>query len=640
MLVNGPTAFLAWSREVHEGDALALALQVIREQVKVRGYRLYDWSQHVDIRNIGTKVQDLIGDSDLVILEASTDRPNIAFEAGLARQRHIPLVVLKRQGGGDLPEDYGAPEYLDYPDGVDDEVGFRTFKANLDRLLSELEQTVLSPGQRALRRSRDALLASINAYGDAYRRDHPHLYLLSGRLDALAEEIRDTGPAKLVADADYYVPSFDKLRLWSGGTVRAIADLTDDTEQFWPEHPEAMSTQVSERIFLVDWRLFFDGEQELTRYIDGWRRHKELHGDREYDIYVATKDDLAIRHPLGPSMVGQHLLLIEPDLVGGYRHKEGTQTRLFVTETGDRRYREAVRHYQRIKDRSVRFDPAFRFSDLKRAWMAQNHLGLWDEHWTGDTEDRNVDYFTHYDKHIRCWIPGYDQMLRDTAALVEKEVLRLRQVTGRSLNLLELGYGTGNLTIRLLPWLRALNQPFNEPNEVNPIGSYTGVDRAPLMAQRARHVVGPDRRHLQLRLEEGRIWYDVPESEDYDVIFGSLILHYIIGPDPSAPRLDEFFAHCRRRMRDGGVVVVADVFRSDKDASAPEAIERWQSWMIRGGLSEQYADAFLTGNADMVQAATVEGFIESGHRNGFTCARQRPVGDSRLPFRIVAFHMN
>lgn len=633
-----PTAFLAWSREVADGDALAVALQTVRDQLRTRQYRFYDWSRHHDIRNIGAKVQDLIRRSDIVFLEASTNRANIAFEAGLAAGLRIPQVVLKQVGSGLLPEDYGAPEYLDYPESVDDEVGFRQFKAHLETLLTELERTVLNPSQRAARRSRLRLDDRVTEFVAAYQTDHPFPYLLSGRMDAFTEELEDGGTSRLVTDSDYYETSFDKLRLWEGGTIRAIADLTDDTETFWmPEHPDTMSAHVSERIFLVDWKLFFDGEEDLARHIEGWRRHKERYQGRKYDIYIATKDEADRGHPLSSPAIAQHLLVMDPDSIGGYRRKPGTQRRQLVTERNERRHERALDYYQAIRDRSVLFDPDYTAGDIKRQWLSINRLGYWGENWSEHTENRESEYFAHYDKHVRCWIPSYDQMLRDTAALVEQEILLIWGRVHRPINLLELGYGTGNLTTRLISWIRIFHEAFTDPGADAPVGRYIGIDRAPRMVRRARLAFQDGSSRLQPVLRRGRAWLDVPETWKHDLIFGTLSLHFVLGADPPQARLDEFFAQCARRLSENGSVVIADVFRPDHDDQAAATTERWLGWMVENGMSTAAAETFLAGNADMVRSAVVEDFIEAGKRNGFVCSTHKPVSDPDLPFYVFCF---
>lgn len=633
-----PTAFLAWSREVADGDALAVALQTVRDQLRARHYRFYDWSRHHDIRSIGTKVQELIRRSDLVFLEASTNRANIAFEAGLATGLRIPQIVLKQVGSGQLPEDYGAPEYLDYPENVDDEVGFRQFKVNLETLLTELERTVLNPSQRAARRSRLRLDDRLAEFFAAYQTDHPFPYLLSGRMDAFTEELEEGGTARLVTDSDYYETSFDKLRLWEGGTVRAIADLTDDTEAFWmPEHPDTMSAHVSERIFLLDWKLFFDGEELLARHIEGWRRHKERYQGRKYDIYIATKDGSDRGHPLSSPAIAQHLLVMEPDSIGGYRRKPGTQRRQLITERNERRYEHALDYYQAIRDRSVLFDPDHTSSDIKREWLAVNRLGRWGENWSGRTENREPEYFTNYDKHIRCWIPSYDKLLRDTAALIEQEILRIWGLARRPLNLLELGYGTGNLTTRLITWIRTFHEAFTDPGAEAPVGRYIGIDRAPRMMRTARTAFQDGSSQLQPRLTSGRAWQDVSESWKHDLIFGTLSMHFLLGTEPSQKKLDDFFTQCARRLNENGSVVVADVFRPDREERTAQTIERWRAWMVENGMSTASAEAYLLGNSDMVRSAVVEDLVEAGRRNGFACPTHKPISDPDLPFYVFCF---
>ncbi|WP_433141395.1 hypothetical protein ACQPZ8_43675 [Actinomadura nitritigenes] len=46
------------------------------------------------IRNIGTEIESQLHQCDLVILEGSSSRSNLAFEIGFARRADIPVIVL------------------------------------------------------------------------------------------------------------------------------------------------------------------------------------------------------------------------------------------------------------------------------------------------------------------------------------------------------------------------------------------------------------------------------------------------------------------------------------------------------------------------------------------------------------------
>ena len=93
-----------------------------------------------------------------------------------------------------------------------------------------------------------------------------------------------------VTDADHYVQTFSALQDRTDVRFRAIADLIDSTEDFWKDRaPDSLSAPRGERIFLIDWRLFFEREHELSRYS---RRGNAIEANPDYAIYVATNSDL------------------------------------------------------------------------------------------------------------------------------------------------------------------------------------------------------------------------------------------------------------------------------------------------------------------------------------------------------------
>ncbi len=634
------TAFLAWSTQADSPDAVQKALTVMKRKLNEHGFEYYDWNENQSVnKDIGAKVSDELLKSDLVILDGSTQRPNLAYEVGFAHALHLPLVVVKQAGSDRLPENFGEPDYLSYPAEAEDGNGFASFENRFGDWLVKLSNTTLSPGQRSARRGRNALDEQVNKFIDSYPEEHASLHLLGGWAGALARELDSGGASQLVVDADYYLPSFSSLGGWDGGQIRAIADLTDETEQFWtPEHPEEMTANVSERIFLLDWSWFFEDESKLARQIDLWRRHQARHRTGPYDIYIATKEELRPGevHPMGPGALGHHLLLVDPDVIGSYQPNPGrVHARQLVIESNSLRFASAVQFYESIKSRAVRFDPSMKAADLRRAWVARTGVGHWDQDWTSETEFRTPDYFEVYDRHIRCWIPRYSQMIQDSAATVFREILRIYADSMRSVDVLEIGYGTGRLTTEIVPWIRNINRPFYDLEHHGPVRQYRGIDRAEQMTQYARDLLQPEQQTgLDMRLVRGTAWEDV--DGQYDVVFGSLVMHFLIGPDPADEALDEFFANCAEHTTDEGTLVFADVFGVSGDRGGASPMDRWRDWMIRYGLSEEEADGYLAGNADMTAAAPIAKLRTAAEAHGFK-TKVKVVGAPTLPFRIVVF---
>lgn len=632
-------SFIGWATDTANMACVQRALACIKRQLTARGYEYVDWRKKQGNRNVGLKVQAAIGSSDLVVLEGSTNSPNISFEAGFASALDIPLAIFKQRGTRALPEDYGGPEYAEYPTEIDDVAGFEAFERKIAELLVELGCDVLSEGHRKIRRSRLDLFSSVAHFADAYRIDHPSLHLMSGWIDALANEIRSGGATELKTHPSYYLPSFAKLRNWAQGQIRAIADLTDETESFWkPQHPEDMSTRVSERIFLVDWSWLFERQLELSRHIDTWAKHKRNHQERSYDVYVATKEELATdeAHPLRQA-VGYHLLLIEPDVTGGYvSHAGDPESRRLVIARDQLLYDTALHFYNSVKRRAIKFEPDKKLINFKRDWLTANGVGAWESSWTNETEYRPSRYFELYDRHIRCWIPHYSQMLRLCADAIAGEVMRVTNDSSDQVDILELGFGTGGLTGQVLAWAQKINQPFDELSLPVPIRNYDAVDRAEQMVRIAHRAIRPDRHpSTRLRLLNRTAWHGL-DRDNYGVIFGSLILHFLAGSNADNDSLEEFFENCATRARTNASLVFADIFGSDEPDSE-RAIIAWREWMTVQGLSDAVVDAFIAGNPDMTGAPSVQRLDSAARKQGFFLSQAKPVSDRTLPFRITIF---
>jgi SAM-dependent methyltransferase len=637
--VNAPRVFLAWSRHMEESEALLKALDIVKAELRHRAYGIYDWSEQHHIRNIGKEIEDQIRSCDLVILESSTGRPNPAFEVGFARYPGLPIIVLKQEGSSDLPEDYGAPKYLRYPNDKDKEPLFKRFETDLRTLLDTLEAGTLSPGHRGLRRALSTIVNSVQQMIDHHHEDHAHLYLAQGWINKLAADVREGGPSTINADADDYVHMFSALQQRVDFRFRAIADLTDDTEPFWEVgHPEPMSTAGSQRIFLIDWRLFFEREQELSGYLDSWCNH--LQNNPDYEIYVTAKADLDlhVRHPFGRDAVGLHLLLVEPgQTFGGYRRRNDySERRMFCMVKDELRYETAETFYNAVLKKAVPLKHSDDFVSLKRAWLTNLKIGYWDAAWTQQTERRSPSYFERYDQHIRCWIPSYDELIKECAAMIAREILRTRQRTGKPVNLLEVGYGTGSLISHVEPWIRHLSTPFEDIGDLPPVENYYAVDRADQMRVIARKKLGAPVTSW-VRMLKQLAWREVRTDVEYDVIFGSLVTHFMLDREDESS-VDNFFAECARRMRGGGSLVFADSFGQGGAASkAEDTYAQWRDWMVRNGLSEAYADSFLEGNQDMVNAFSVDELARVAVRHGFSLTEERTPGLASL-FKVVAFH--
>jgi len=283
------------------------------------------------------------------------------------------------------------------------------------------------------------------------------------------------------------------------------------------------------------------------------RRHS-----REYNVRVGHPPPVdPDRHHFGREGIGHHLLLMQPNVVGGYVSQNGRRYLRVVCD--DRTAARARSIYESIKAGTIAFDPNWSETEMRRAWLEQEKVGRWDPNWK-DVKDRTAIYFDKYDMHIRCWIPHYESFIAHTASITAREIARVFQLTNRNVRVLEVGFGTGELTIHLLNWIEHFNHPFAKLSDRPPVERYVGVDRAPQMIELLKARIGKHFSSGICKFEEGTAWDGLPlalEDEKFDVICGSLVLHDLLGPNPSET-LQTMVARCAQLLSREGSMIFAD----------------------------------------------------------------------------------
>ena len=305
-------------------------------------------------------------------------------------------------------------------------------------------------------------------------------------------------------------------------------------------------------------------------------------------------------------------------------------------EKDPNRYARAEAYYEAVKAKAVRLEATHDVVDLKRAWLTSKRIGEWDVAWTQQTERRPLRYFSRYDQHIRCWIPHYEEFIRECAAIVAREILRVHEVSNRRVRLLELGYGTGSLTAKVAQWCSELGRPFQEYGKFAPVNYYDAVDRADQMFKISDETLKRLDGLRRVELHKQTAWREVKVGDPYDVIFGSLITHFMIDRASTDNGPDAFFAACASRLQPHGTLVFADSFAPPSEAEAKAAADQWRNWMVSNGLPEQYADDFLAGNQDMLEACPIEELEPIAERHGFELAEVRDTQVTQ--FKTVVFH--
>lgn len=170
-----------------------------------------------------------------------------------------------------------------------------------------------------------------------------------------------------------------------------------------------------------------------------------------------------------------------------------------------------------------------------------------------------------YDRRIRTFIPGYEEMLAAVASTVTL-IDRARPA------IVDLGIGTGALAARCLA--------------ARPRARLYGIDADPEILDMARRRLSR-RRPSRLTLVHGDfLRAPLPRC---DAIVATLALHHI----PSATVKQRFYARCFAALRRGGVFVSGDCFVAESPALTRRYLAAWEAH-LRKTYGRREARGFFT----------------------------------------------
>lgn len=515
---------------------------------------------------------------------------------------------------------------------------------DVDDLKGELNTSSRSINQSELATAAQSFVTAANEVIALLPPSSPHLSFLSEHWRSVSGAIQtDTSNARVISeiDAHEYKTCLSALTNDDRRSIRAIADLTDPTERdFWLSNPRPQNTWAKERIFWIDWSILHNHDQfcgVLTML-----RSQCSFSVSEYRVRLGVLSPRlqALRHPLGPNARGLHLLLIAPALVGGYVRSDSGENRNKIV-SDERRFGEAERYYGELRELSIEVSSSDDQSALQRKLNTLYKIGDYDPQWKKHSA-RPPYYFDHYDENIRRWIPWYSETNALCASVIRSAIWHCFASQEHRPSILEIGFGTGDLTRHVLDWIDSASQLAHRAHDDRAIiDAYHGIDEAPQMRERLPKEIAT---HKLCRFHTG--FFRAPvirvlfPNRRIDVLCGSFVFHDIIDGRP-ADTVTPFLEAASRCLTDDGVLIMADVFVAPDEKHRRKELLYWDQGMRAMGMTDEQIANFRKGNPDMENTASEDQLAKAARACGFTQPEMLPLpqkdADS-IPFKVMTMH--
>jgi SAM-dependent methyltransferase len=404
--------------------------------------------------------------------------------------------------------------------------------------------------------------------------------------------------------------------------VRTIADPVNE-ELPWnnPESTESLSA-VSERVYALD------AEHALQFGIEGAlsQLHAAMQAGGAVSVIGLSDDlrkELLLVSPVNQSLRGINRFYAGDSIVGGYSDESASTIRMLAFHSS--------RHNRAVYDRELallaqidsrkKAPPQDRADDATSlaSWLYTNVFTPEPDLYAIFDRKSN-EYATEYDGNIVRVTPGYYGQL-DNLVLEAKRALAAlySPYSGRErkrLRVLELGFGTGTLTGRLMRVCADLVTSIWSSDEIRHERSFIELDgwdsnskmveiasqRLDRAAREARDRIIRPSLHVREFLPTVRGTLESNASQ-YDLVIGSLFCHYWMDYRPQEPvteieSLREFTKFLGTIKRDflapGGIGMFLDVFYSDD--SRQQEMTHWRRYVQRELGSRQAAETYFRNN--------------------------------------------
>ncbi len=603
------------------------------------------------IDGICKKVDENLVRSNALIAECSTSSPNVMFEIGYARAMRYPMVILMNSeafddpeledyfeflglhGDKPLPADLGDVEFLLYSQDITTPGGKEEFKQRLRNSL-DLIRKALPPGIQILQEGRKKLDDRISLLNKDNHElsDPPLLRLLGGWLNQIMGELDIDGNSGFLVHSNYYRSCFKLFSDNERHRAVAIADHSDSVEDSWVRSPNQTQMSVGERIFMVSGEEFFS-DSRLEELFHGIQQHIEQADNESYQVRIAWSEHPGLPNKsIFANSTGRDLLVIDPDLVGGYETIEGTPFLRIVQSSN--LHIEATKFYQEVRKRSFKFDKGMTsVSDLRAKWFAKDGIGEWGDNWSFDFRDNQ--YYNFYDWHIRSWVPEYDQFIEHTGNKVIEALWNQRGQNQKTGAVLEIGCGTGALSSSLFNKIYLDDRSRSEEL----CRKLVFIDKSQEMLDRAKKTVWKPETASFVKFERATAFDGLPASitqhAPFSIICSSLVLSHIL-QDKIEINFKKMLNDCAELLTPNGVLVFADALVPN-----PEMKEKseawWKTWMKQNGLAPNAVDLFIEKNQEMLETITKKQLDLICPAHGFLRPNIHlvPGSTENSPFRIL-----
>ena len=647
-----PKIFLSYSLSKTPSKDTTAFVRLLKDAISKRGWVIIDPMVEDGLNSIREKVAQSLWEADAIFADVTACVPNVSFEVGFGTALGCPIVPFANKSifddldeqtmdhwkiyfkiinhGKDklLPTDMGDLQYFPYTN-LTSIPERKIFLEDLDRVLDNLSKTWLTSSACFLRQSYKNFLRSVEKSAQYYSpSEHPFTRHLGGWLNHLNKVLKNDFPSGIELDAQSYQDCLAAFKNYKIGNANAIADLSSSTEPFWKTNPDPLSTAVSERVFVMNWSILYNRKQ-LSEKIELLKNQSKNYAVRVFFTPPIQRIEPFIFGDIGQAL-GHDLLLMEPNLVGGYIARQigfNDERNYLRIQCNDNLYADALKHYTNIQEDSIEFRQDYTVNKLRQEWFKHKKIGDWNPDWSNArVKDRDNDYFDNYDMHIRSWIPQYDNLIVETIRFIQREIMNLLRTVSGGINLLEIGYGTGALTEPLLQWINTVNSPFLPLHEKLPISRYIAIDEAEQMEHELRRrllVHGPIPEYFDIDHAEALDDFDKPPVSNngpYHIIFGSLVIHDIFGDLHlnDTDNVDEFFRRCSDLLVDNGCIIFGDSFINDDNSQRDVQINSWEQWMQSKGLQQDQISRFIEGNQEMVNTVCPRMLKDVGAKYNFS----------------------